>query len=117
MRIGLRLPVLILCTYPAFAQDDQMSADMKRRISESTWDLILADECNKRFDDPEIFDLAAEVFRKTARELNIPDADGIALRTKTSLRDRPQEKTNGFSLSSASKCDLLKSRARAVIGR
>jgi hypothetical protein len=92
---------------PAHAQVQNLPPEQKKEFNEIAFSFVIADECNKRHDQPELFRKATDAFRKVAVKYDMPDAEASVDKAAKDIQEKPLESTSGFTMATKEACSKL----------
>ena len=75
MRLIVASSGIFISAVSAFGQVSALSPEDQKAYRDVVLTFVLADECSKRHQNPQIFEKATELFQQTAVHYKLPDAE------------------------------------------
>jgi formiminotetrahydrofolate cyclodeaminase len=95
----------------ACAQVQNLPPEQKKEFNEIAMGFVMADECSKRHNMPQLFKTATEAFRKVAMKHNMPNATAEVDKAARDIQAQPLSKAgDGFTLATKEACTKLDQR-------
>lgn len=116
-RLLLALPLLLVFS-SASSQDFVIPPEKTKQLQQTAMRLAFAEQCNRRFDQPELFKDAGRSLLKFLLEIGMPDAKAKAVAAAKAIADAPQEKNaSSFLIFNEKTCGDLAGTLRADLAR